>query len=138
MKISTTIFWLITFSKLEGKIQLAVEETIFKFVYVALHLSRCLAILKVLFLLREDQFSIFELSIQPSIKCENVLLEKPSNLLQKWANVVENVVAEINDFFQVFSLLLATFNVFNVEQSKQLEATFLPFIQDMSEWPSKI
>ena len=88
MKNSTTIFWLITFSKLEGKIQLAVEETIFKFVYVALHLSRCLAILKVLFLLREDQFSIFELSIQPSIKCENVLLEKPSNLLQKWATFI--------------------------------------------------
>ena len=88
MKISTTIFWLITFSKLEGKIQLAVEETIFKFVYVALHLSRCLAILKVPFLLREDQFSIFESSIQPSIKCENVLLEKPSNLLQKWATFI--------------------------------------------------
>ena len=29
--------------------------------------------------------------------------------------VMENVVAERNDFFQAFSLLPATFNVFNVE-----------------------
>ena len=29
--------------------------------------------------------------------------------------VVENVVAETDDSFQAFSLLLATFNVFNVE-----------------------
>ena len=29
--------------------------------------------------------------------------------------LVESVVAETNDFFQAFSLLLATFNIFNVE-----------------------
>ena len=51
---------------------------------------------------------------------------------------VENVLAETNDFFQAFALLLAAFNVFNVEQPKQLEATFLffqkflLFISDMS------
>ena len=47
--------------------------------------------------------------------------------------VVKNVVAETNDFFQAFSLLLVTFNVFNAELSTQLEATFLRFIWDMSE-----
>ena len=51
---------------------------------------------------------------------------------------VENVVSEKNDFFQACSLLLATFNLFNVEESKQFEATFLHFIEEMSEWPSKI
>ena len=40
--------------------------------------------------------------------------------------VVENVAAETNDFFQAFPLLLTAFNVFNIEQHKQLE-TFLFF-----------
>ena len=30
--------------------------------------------------------------------------------------VVKNVLAETNDYFQAFLLLLAAFNVFNVEQ----------------------
>ena len=32
-----------------------------------------------------------------------------------YSAVVENVVAEANDFFQAFALLLVAFNVFNVE-----------------------
>ena len=58
--------------------------------------------------------------------------------------VVENVVTETNEFFQVFALLLAALNVFSVEQSKQLDAAslfsqkFLLFISDMSELPSKV
>ena len=32
-----------------------------------------------------------------------------------YSALVENVVAETNDFFQAFLLLLAAFNIFNIE-----------------------
>ena len=41
--------------------------------------------------------------------------------------VVENVVAETNDFFQAFLLFLATFNVFNVELFKQRQHFYLSY-----------
>ena len=58
--------------------------------------------------------------------------------------IVENAVAETNDFLRHLSLLAATFDVFNVERPKQFEATFLFFqkfllsISDLRELLSKV
>ena len=84
------------------------------------------------FLLREDPFSMFQLSLQPPIKCEKIMMEKSFDSIVEMDNLysilVENVVvAETSDFAQVLALLLGAFYVFNVEYPKTLEATLLLF-----------
>ena len=92
---------------------------------------------------------MFQLSLQPRIKCEKVKIEKSFDSIVERDNLysilVENVVfAETSDFVQAFALLLGAFYVFNVEYPKKLEATLLFFqkltlgISDRSKLPSKV
>ena len=88
--------------------------------FVVLDLSHCFALLKVSFLLRGDPFSIFQLFLQPLIKCEKNMTEKCFASIvemdQLYSKLLENVVvAETRDFVQAFALLLV-FYVFNVSQ----------------------
>ena len=67
--------------------------------------------------------SLFQLSLQPRIKFEKILMEKSFDSVVEMDNfysiLVENVVvAETSDFVQVFALLLGAFYVFNVEYPK--------------------
>ena len=91
--------------------------------FVLLDLSRCLATLKVSFLLREGPFSMFQLSLQPRIKFEKIMMEKSFDSIVEmnklYSILMENVVvAETSDFVQAFALLLGAFYVFNVEYPK--------------------
>ena len=56
---------------------------------------------------------------QPRVKCEKIFVGKAFESIVEMGNlysiVMENVVAETNDFFQAFVLPLAVFNVFNIE-----------------------
>ena len=88
--------------------------------FVVLDLSHCFALLKVSLLLRGDPFSIFQLFLQPLIKCEKNMMEKSFasfiEMDQLYSKLLENVVvAETSDFVQAFPLLLV-FYVFNVSQ----------------------
>ena len=67
--------------------------------------------------------SLFQLSLQPRIKFEKIMMEKSFDSVVEMDNfysiLVENVVvAETSDFVQVFALLLGAFYVFNVEYPK--------------------
>ena len=67
--------------------------------------------------------SLFQLSLQPRIKFEKIMMEKSFDSVVEMDNfysiLVENVVvAETSDFVQAFALLLGAFYVFNVEYPK--------------------
>ena len=119
-----------------------VQCNILKFVYLALDLSRCLAILQVSFLLREDQFSIFKSSIQPRIKCKNILLEKSFSLLQKWTTFIlsqwKMLQLKQMIFFKRFCYCWRHLTFLTQSSRNNYRQHFYLFIQDMSELPNKV
>ena len=67
--------------------------------------------------------SLFQLSLQPRIKFEKIMMEKSFDSIVEmnklYSILMENVVvAETSDFVQAFALLLGAFYVFNVEYPK--------------------
>ena len=94
--------------------------------FVALDLSRCLATLKVIPVTRRPIFNVSAIS-STSYKVWKKSFHSIVEMDNLYYILVENVIAEMSNFVQVFALLLGAFFAFNIEYPKKLETTLLFF-----------